>query len=567
MNFSTRVVALFTCASMAGCGIVSGEKQAHVVRRQVSDQANDLGASKALGAKSVAKDRADRLNAAMGSGRISRDIVFLHDGVTTFGLLRLTRTQITNALSDHFKIRVDLSSLPNDKPWNPSEDLRAYNQAWFDASRKIADDAFAPGGAFASECAVASESCARSFLAAKGRLLFRHPLTATELDRAMKVYSGSLAVGGRVPLARAFQSLLASPRFLYVVETPSSSSARISGAGLATRLALLINDSTPSEALLNLASSGSLDSQEGLRNQARLMLEAPEARRMARRFARKWLGLGKLAQVPKGPSVAELFTPSHVSAYAEETEKFIERYFFDGLAFDGIYGSKSSWVNRFNAPSYGLESSKPEFEWRALNPVHSGGILTQPSTLALHAVANKGSIVRRGVFLLTDVLCQPVGSPPANAEKLAAEAVGTKVVSEREKLALLRASPACASCHEKIDNLGFALEQFDAVGRAVFQNDEGLPLTAEGSIAWDAPGGKNQKFAGAAEFGAIMATSPVSRSCFVRKWADSALGAPLTPESSAQLDALASSFATHLDGKRLVLDFVVSSLFTTRPIQ
>ena len=236
MRLSTWIGAFLTCASSSGCGVISGEKEPHVVRGQVSERATQPAASKIPDVKRVEKDRVDRMTAAMGSARISRDIVFLHDGVTTFGLLRLTRTQISNSLLDHFKISVDLSSLPNDKPWNPGEDLRAYNQAWFDASRKIADEAVAPGGAFASECMVASEACARAFLAAKGRLLFRHALAVPELDRAMKVYTDSLALGGRVPLARTFQSLLASPRFLYVVETPSSSSARISGAALAARL-------------------------------------------------------------------------------------------------------------------------------------------------------------------------------------------------------------------------------------------------------------------------------------------------------------------------------------------
>ena len=463
-----------------------------------------------------------------------------------------------------------------------SVDPNGINKEWFDISTQISQAAFAAGGVFENECKNKTDAvCVQDFIKNKGRLLFRHPLNTAEIAQFNTLQAKLTGLEKNEVLSFIFQAMLNSTAFLFVVESPGNATKEPDGSilldsnSMATRLSLLIHDSSPSEALLQLAEKNMLTTPEQINSATQTLMKDAKFQRQSARFAKSWLKLNKLSEITKTGNAKTFFTANHVSSYTNETELFIGRYFAtsgdatQAIPFSQLYNSQSTYINKFNAPIYGLDSNTDQASWQTLPPTHNGGILTQPSLLSQLATDEEGSIVRRGVFLIKEILCQPVGAPIKGAEFKPTPA-GSAPMSARMQLAEHRKNPACSTCHNRIDNIGFGLEGFDGVGRVATLRPGALKDSVPwgtGFISWNANAGLTSNFSNPSEMGKLIAESNIGKACFVKKWFDSTLGIPMTIPATASLKSLINDFKTNPDGQELILKFTSSDIFRKRIFQ
>lgn len=313
--------------------------------------------------------------------------------------------------------------------------------------------------------------CARRIVSALARRAWRHSVSAEEIAPLMRVYASERSAAGfESGVEAAIEAILVSPRFLFVVESPppeglTASAYAVSDFDLATRLALFLWSSVPDERLLALAEQGKLRKADVLDAQIARMLADPKADALTENFAGQWLYLRNLDQ--QRPDIAEFpgFDMPLRTAMAAETRMFFGHVLRSNRPVTDFLRADYTLLNQRLARHYGIAGvSGLAFRKVALGPdVPRGGLLGQASILTVTSYGNRTSVVKRGKWILDNLLASPPPPPPADVPALKAEHEGRKLTA-RAQLELHRANPACASCHVRMDPLGFALENFDAVG-------------------------------------------------------------------------------------------------------
>ena len=268
----------------------------------------------------------------------------------------------------------------------------------------------------------------------------------------------------------AVEAILVSPQFLFVVESPppagiAGAAYGVSDLDLATRLALFLWSSIPDERLLALAEQGRLRSPGVLDAEIARMLADPKAQALTDNFAGQWLYLRNLEQ--QRPDITEFpdFDTRLRSAMATETKMFFAYVMGANRPVTDFIRADYTFLNQRLARHYGIAGvSGTAFRKVALDPATTrGGLLGQASILTVTSYGNHTSVVKRGKWVLDNMLASPPPPPPPDVPALKAEHDGRKLTA-RQQLELHRANPTCAACHAKMDPLGFALENFDAVG-------------------------------------------------------------------------------------------------------
>ncbi|PYV07416.1 MAG: hypothetical protein DMG07_28970, partial [Acidobacteria bacterium] len=362
----------------------------------------------------------------------------------------------------------------------------------------------------------------------------------------------------------ALQAVLVSPHFLFRIERdPEPNDPRavhpIGEHELATRLSYFLWSSMPDDELSRIADEGRLRQPGVLDAQVRRMLLDPKAHALVENFAGQWLQIRNLDAVKPDPERFAGFDEELRAAMRRETELFFEVIVREDRSILDFIDGKFTFVNERLARHYGIAGvTGSEFRRVALKGPERSGVLTQASVLTVSSYANRTSPVLRGKWLLENFLNAPPPPPPPDVPNLKEEAIGS-AASLREQLEKHRSNPTCASCHSRMDVLGFGLENYDAIG--AWRAREGkFRVNASGTL----PGGK--RFRTPAELKAILkADREAFSQCLTEKMLTYALGRGLERYDSPVVEEIARRLAKReYRFSALVLEIVNSLPFQQR---
>jgi len=354
------------------------------------------------------------------------------------------------------------------------------------------------------------EPCARRILSTLALRAYRRPATAADVATLAPFYSRGQTEGGfELGIQRALQRILVSPQFLFRIERDPAgalpgTSHPVSDLELASRLSFFLWGSIPDEELLDLASQRKLQSPGILERQVQRMLADARSSSFVTSFAEQWLYLRDIEAKKPNEILFADFDETLRGALRRETELFLDSVLRGNRSVLELLTANYTFVNERLAKHYGIPNVHGS-EFRRVNfPPGSprGGLLGQGSILTLTSYANRTSPVNRGKWVLETLLSSPPPPPPPNIPALKTEGNGTgQTLSMRDAMIQHRASPACSSCHARMDPIGFAMENFDAVGRWR-DRDAGNPIDASGAF----PDGV--KFEGTAGLKAVLVSHP-----------------------------------------------------------
>ena len=328
------------------------------------------------------------------------------------------------------------------------------------------------GGATAEE-----EACAREILGALARRAYRRPVRDADVEPLLAVYrEGRAARGFEAGVERALEALLSMPGFLLRVERQPAGTRpggvyRLTDLELASRLSFFLWKSIPDDELLDLAAADRLRDPDALAAQVRRMLADRRATRFLNDFVGQWLQIRNIhSQDPDGALFAG-FNDSLRNAMVRETELFFESQVREDRPIPELLQADYTFLNEQLARHYGVDDVYgSRFRRVTWNDDRRHGLLGHASLLTVTSYANRTSVVLRGKWVLETLLGSPPPPPPANVPPLE-ENDRRNPTSLRERMELHRGSPVCASCHRRMDPLGFAMENFDAIGR--WREDDG----------------------------------------------------------------------------------------------
>ena len=316
------------------------------------------------------------------------------------------------------------------------------------------------------------EPCAREILGTLMRRAYRRPVTADDLAGPLDFYRTARAGGDfDAGIERALAAVLINPEFLFRVELDPADAEPgeaypISDLELASRLSFFLWSSIPDDELLDAAIRGELRRPDELERQTRRMLADPRSYNLATNFAGQWLQLRNLAALSPNTRLYPDFDDNLRQAFREETERFFDSVVRDGGAVADLLDADYTFLNERLAKHYGIPSVYGTRMRRVELGEDSrrGGLLRHGSILSVTSYATRTSPVIRGVWVLSNVFGAPPPPPLPNVPALEENEVAANLPM-RERLAAHRANPVCANCHRTIDPVGFALENFDALGR------------------------------------------------------------------------------------------------------
>ena len=316
--------------------------------------------------------------------------------------------------------------------------------------------------------------CAEEIISSLGARAFRRPLAETDLTRLLQYYrEGARAGGFEEGIRSAVTGVLASPNFLYRGERmPQNLTAgtqyKIDDLELASKLSFFLWNTIPDDELRDLASRRELGKPTVLKQQVARMLKDPRSSTLASNFVYQWLDMARLDEVEPDRAVFPYASGNGDprSDYLTELTLFAKSIFDEDRSVLDLMTAKHTYVNERVALLYGIESVKGErFQRVELEDSARWGLLGKGAILMAAAYPNRTSPVLRGAFILEHITGTPPAAPPPNVEALPEdEGAGKKFTTVREKMIAHATNPTCFSCHGILDPLGFALENFDAVG-------------------------------------------------------------------------------------------------------
>jgi hypothetical protein len=332
------------------------------------------------------------------------------------------------------------------------------------------------------------EACAKQILSALMRRAYRRPVTENDLEKPMAFFRKTReAENFDAGIETALSAILVSPQFLFRVERDPEGIAPntaylISDLDLASRISFFLWSSIPDDELLDTAIRGDLSKPAMLEKQVRRMLADPRSKTLANNFADQWLYLRNLESFTPDLRLFPDFDDNLRQAFREETELFFESIMREDRSVMNLLKADYTFLNERLAKHYGVPNVYgSRFRRVSTGPESQrGGLLRHGSILAVTSYATRTSPVIRGKWILENILGTPPPPPLPDVPTLKDNTISANL-SVRERLAEHRANAACASCHNMMDPPGFALENFDAVGRWRTL-EEGKPVDASGGL-------------------------------------------------------------------------------------
>ena len=356
---------------------------------------------------------------------------------------------------------------------------------------------------------IQQDSCAKQILSTLAHHAYRRPINEADTAVLLKPYQAFRGKGFDTGIRMGLERILASPEFLFRIEhdpanmTPGSA-YRISDLELASRLSFFLWSSIPDDELLGLATEGKLKDPAVLEHQVRRMLVDSRSKALVSNFAGQWLYLRNVRSA--SPDLGEYpeFDENLRDAFQQETGLFFESMLREDRSVLALLDADYTFLNERLARHYGIPNVYGnQFRRVTLTDENRRGLLGQGSILMVTSYSARTSPTIRGKWLLTNILGTPPPPPPANVPSLKDRSDDGRILSVREQMEQHRANAACAVCHARMDPLGFALENFDAVGK--WRNTSGLgntPIDASGVL----PDGT--KFQGPAGLRKVLLSHP-----------------------------------------------------------
>jgi len=411
--------------------------------------------------------------------------------------------------------------------------------------------------------------CALAIIERFATRAYRRPATSAEVGRLMKFVDLTQENGDSFErgIQLMVEAVLVSPQFLFRVELGGrkrrgepAGAQPISEFELASRLSYFLWSSAPDDELFQLALSNKLREGDNLEKQVRRMLKDRRAKALVENFADQWLQVRNLKNVNPDKGRFPNFDEPLRAAMLKETELFFESIVREDRSVRDLLDANYTFVNERLAKHYGIPGVKgDQFHRVVLKDGTRGGILTQASILTITSNPTRTSPVKRGKWILEQVLGTPPPPPPPDVPELKDDQAVVTAGTLRQRMEQHRANPNCASCHARMDPLGFGFENFDAVG-AWRDKDGNFPIDASGTL----PSG--QTFRGAKELKAVLkAREPEFVRCLAEKLLTYSIGRGLEYYDRCAVDRIVD--ATLRDkGKfsRLVLEVVQSDPFQKR---
>jgi len=407
------------------------------------------------------------------------------------------------------------------------------------------------------------DACVTAILSRLARRAFRRPVAPEEIAGLAKFVAMAKADGQSAEqgIQLALSAMLVSPHFLFRIERDpaGAESAPVSDIELASRLSYFLWSSMPDEELLSLAERKRLRAPGFLEAQIARMLKDPKSRAIADNFAGQWLELRNLDIVKPDPQKFPEFDVELRKAMKTETQMFFDAMVKENRPLADFLDARFSYLNERLAKHYGIPGVEgPEFRRVTLATPQRGGILTHASVLTVSSYPTRTSPVIRGKYLLENVLGAPPPPPPPDVPTLDEEAVGN-AGSLRQQLEKHRTNAVCASCHSRMDVLGFGLENYDAIGRWRTMDGK-FPVDSSGTF----PNGKS--FVTPAQMKTVLrAETPEFARCVTEKMLTFALGRGLERYDKRTVEEVArKAAASDYRFARLIVEIARSLPFQAR---
>jgi hypothetical protein len=331
--------------------------------------------------------------------------------------------------------------------------------------------------------------CAQKIIATLARRAYRRPITDEDLQIPLARYRDGASKDFESGLELAVRSILVSPKFLFRFESQPETVApntayRITDLELASRLSFFLWSSIPDHELLNVAEKKTLHNPIVLDQQVRRMLADPRSEALVSNFAGQWLHIRNVSGFRPSPELLFHFDDNLRLAFESETALFFDSVIRENRSVLELLDADYTFLNERLARHYGIPGVYGERFRRVSLPADSvrRGLLGQGSILTDTSRPNRTSPVIRGKWILENIFGAPPPAPPANVPELKEERNPAKVLPMREQIAQHRANPVCASCHAQMDELGFALENFDAIGEWRDIDAAGSPIDASAKL-------------------------------------------------------------------------------------
>ena len=418
----------------------------------------------------------------------------------------------------------------------------------------------------------AADPCARQIVESFGAKVYRRPLEAAELDRAMKLFDGAIGRGltGSEAMLLTGRGLLSAANFLYRIEydaNPKSITPHpLSAYELASRLSYLAWSSMPDDALFAHAKDNSLLQSAALEVEVDRLLADPKAAAFIESFAGQWLDIRKLITHSVTPQVFNTFTPQLSDAMLQEGYLWFQEFVNQNRPLSDWFTSDFNYVNDTLAQHYGMPlPGSAQLKRVEVTTDQRKGFFGLASFLTQTSFPSRTSPTLRGAWALTNLLCSPPPPPPNDVPKLdksatpaeMAQPAGTENV--RVRLERHRTDPACAACHTVLDPIGLGLEHFDGIGRYRETYGNGEAIDASGKLP------EGATFNGSDQLAQLVAQDPRFPACVASKLYAYALGRDAESYDDATLAKLQTSWTGRgLTIRNLMKEVVLSDSFRQR---
>jgi mono/diheme cytochrome c family protein len=503
-----------------------------------------------------------------------------------FVIRRLSKAEYGNTLHDLYGVDPMIAdSLPEEVGGqgylNSISPLQS--ELFLDIANKVVDQVVSPEGKPPTEVqkrlfgeppanGADLRKAARQVALALARDAYRRPPTEAELNVLVGVFelARENKLGYTASLGLMWKAVLVSPQFLFITPGKEIDSkdpiVPLDDYQLASRLSYLLWSAPPDAELSAMADRSELHNPEALRGQVERLLKHDRSRALFDGFGAQWLGVGGLERQTFDPHVFPQMTPLLRQSMLEEARLFFQSIVRENQSVFRFVDSDYTFLNEPLAELYGVEQSVQGTAMRRVkleNP-NRGGILGMPATLATTSFPNRTSPVRRGVWVLEQVLGERIPPPPPDVPDLAEqEQESVEGLTLRQRTELHQSEPTCANCHKVLDPIGFGLENFDAIGRWREKNEVGVAIDSVGTL----PNGET--FSTPAELKGLLARrkADLARNLTERLMAY-AVGRQLEGYDEVVIDQLMVKIAEDRYRVRTIITEVITSyLFTHRKIK
>ena len=333
--------------------------------------------------------------------------------------------------------------------------------------------------------------CAREIVTRLTRQAFRRPVTDADLETPLEFYEQGRAAGDfEAGVRNALMIVLASPEFLYRFTAPPDDAVpgsiyAVDQYGLASRLSFFLWSSVPDDELLALAERKELDDPRVIESQVKRMLADPRAAALVTNFAQQWLDIRGIREIVPDPVLFPEYNPDLGKAFAQELTLFLGSVLLEDRSVLELLNAKHTYLNERLALHYGVPGVRGDnFRRVELADPNRWGLFGKGGILMATSYPNRTAPVLRGAWILESITGTPPASPPPNVEAFPETQEGEQPRTVRERLEMHRSNPSCNGCHGVMDPLGFALENFDAIGAWRDKDREaGVAIDSSGQLA------------------------------------------------------------------------------------